>query len=88
MADLPVGRQGARTLILMKRYFLYITRSKSTGRFYTGMTNDLQRRLKQHNRLTSNTLATRKLTDFEIVYKEMQQSRAEARKVESFVTKL
>jgi putative endonuclease len=30
-------------------YFTYILQSQSTGRYYCGSTNDLERRLRQHN---------------------------------------
>ncbi|MBN1900277.1 GIY-YIG nuclease family protein [Candidatus Sumerlaeota bacterium] len=30
-------------------YFTYILQSQSTGRYYCGSTNDLNRRVKQHN---------------------------------------
>lgn len=31
-------------------YFVYILQSEEDGRFYVGMTGDVERRLKEHNR--------------------------------------
>ncbi len=65
-------------------YWVYIIRSKSSGKYYTGITDNLERRLKQHNRVNSKSIGTRKYTDFEYVYTEKYENRLEARKREKF----
>ena len=44
---LPAGRQGSAVFYLM--YYIYILKSKIDHQFYTGLTNDLNRRIKEHN---------------------------------------
>lgn len=67
------------------KYYVYVIKSRSTGKFYTGMTNDLQRRISEHNRSKSNTIVTKYLTDFELVYSEEVDSREIARKREKYL---
>jgi putative endonuclease len=66
-------------------YFAYIIRSAGTKRYYTGITSDINRRLKQHNQKLCNTQSTRNLTDFELVFCQVVESRIEARKLEKFL---
>ena len=81
MVDLPAGRQGASFM----SYFVYIIRSSGTGKFYTGITNDLNRRLHEHNKRKSNTVVSKYLTDFEYVYTEKVTNRIVARKIEKYL---
>ena len=61
-------------------YFVYILYSKSKNRYYVGHTNDLQRRLIEHNSgLTKSTKAHR---PWKIVYTENLVSKSEAYKRE------
>ena len=48
--------------------FLYILQSQSTQRFYIGSTNDLARRLSEHER--GHSLATRGRGPWKLVYQE------------------
>ena len=48
--------------------FVYILQSESTGTFYIGSTNDLQRRLSEHAR--SHSLATRGRGPWTLVHEE------------------
>jgi len=66
-------------------YYVYIIQSRSTNKFYTRITNDLKRRLKEHNKVKSNTNVSRNLTDFEYIYTEQFASRTEARKKEIYL---
>lgn len=66
-------------------YFVYIIRSLSTNKYYTGFTSDINRRLKQHNQRLCNTHFTKNLTDFELVFCQIVESRTEARKLEKFL---
>ena len=66
-------------------YFVYIIQSKSTGKYYTGITNDLNRRLSEHNKTKSNTIVSKNLTDFEFIYSEKVSNRIQARKREKYL---
>ena len=59
---------------------LYILQSESTGRFYVGSTNDLARRLDEHQR--GHSLATRARGPWKLVYQESFESLPEARRRE------
>ncbi len=56
------------TRITMSEGTLYILQSKETGKFYTGSTSDLERRLRDHKR--GNTKTTRIHKPWFLVYKE------------------
>ena len=49
-------------------YFVYILKSKKTGRFYVGYTSNLVTRLEKHN--AGGTISTRSGRPWEIVYYE------------------
>ena len=64
-------------------YTLYILYSKSLERYYTGYTNDLTRRLEEHNRIKG------KFTDvgipWNLVHKESFSTKKEAMAREKFI---
>jgi putative endonuclease len=62
---------------------VYVLKSLVNNRFYTGSTNDLERRLEEHNRGKSKY--TRLTRPFVLVYKEEYHSRVEARRRERFL---
>lgn len=57
--------------------FVYILQNVSTGRFYIGSTNDIERRLVEHQK--GKTRTTRVLGTYTLVYKEQYDSIDEAR---------
>lgn len=59
---------------------VYILRSQRNGRYYTGSTNDLARRLGEHERHASTY--TRYAGPFDLVYEEQQPDRSSARRRE------
>jgi len=59
---------------------VYILRSGTTGRFYIGSTNDVQRRVEEH--LRGHSLATRGRGPWELVYQETFELLADARRRE------
>ena len=63
-------------------YFAYVLRSIKNGRFYYGSTNNLERRLKEHN--SGESKYTRHTRPFELVYFEEFEILKEARKREMF----
>jgi len=66
-------------------YFVYIIYSKSKNIYYTGLTSNIDRRIKEHNQHLSNTLTTKNVTDFELVFCQITRNRVEARKLEKFL---
>jgi len=66
-------------------YFVYIIHSKSKNIYYTGLTSNIDRRIKEHNQHLSNTLTTKNVTDFELVFCQITRNRVEARKLEKFL---
>jgi len=67
------------------QYYVYIIRSKSTGKFYTGLTNDIIRRVAEHNGHYSSTKTTKKIADFELLFVQVCQNRDLARKLEKYL---
>ena len=64
-------------------YYVYILRSKSSGRFYTGHTTHLQQRLEQHNH--GITPSTKNRGPWELVHQEEFVTRSEAMRREKFL---
>jgi putative endonuclease len=61
----------------------YVLRSRKDGRLYTGSTNDLQRRLQEHDR--GKNVYARNAGPFDLVYREECPSRLEARRRERYL---
>ena len=64
---------------------VYILQSESSGRFYIGSTNDLERRLSEHRR--AHSLATRGRGPWKLVHTEEFFSLTEARRRELEIKK-
>lgn len=67
---------------VVKKYFVYIIKSKKYGRTYTGYTSDLTGRLKRHNQ--GRVFSTKAYVPYELIYFEVFQDKTEARKREIF----
>ena len=65
------------------KFYLYILKSLKDGNFYTGMTSDLEKRLKQHN--AGKTPSTKPRRPFVLIYSEEFSSREDARKREIYL---
>ena len=63
-------------------YFVYILKSLTNDRLNTGSTNNLERRLYEHN--LGKSKYTRLTKPFKLVYKEEYKTRVEAYKRELF----
>jgi len=61
-------------------YYVYILKSKKDGMLYIGSTNNLERRLSEHN--AGLIFSTKHRIPFEIIYYEAYKSEKEARKRE------
>lgn len=63
-------------------HYVYILQSIKDGNFYTGCTNDLKRRLKEHNEGRSFSTAPRR--PFKLIYYEAHCNRVDAEERERF----
>lgn len=82
-----LGRKSRRgrirqNLNKMRKGYVYVLLSKKDGRTYTGSTDNLERRIKEHNRGKSK--ATRNRRPLNLIYAEEFESLAEARAREKF----
>ena len=66
-------------------FVTYVIYSRELNRYYTGNSNDLERRLKEHN--SGRNSATRGGFPWEIVFSEQFQSREEAVQLEFQIKK-
>ncbi len=64
-------------------WYVYVLRSLKNGRLYSGSTNDLERRLGEHE--SDHSPYTRHAGPFELIYSERCETRLEARQRESFL---
>ena len=64
-------------------YFVYVLHSQSYKRNYTGLTKDINLRLKQHN-LKQNK-STKAYVPWVLIYSERFETRVEARKKEKYL---
>jgi len=84
----PACRQAGRSLdmiLLMNGFYVYIVRSVSTGKYYTGMTSNIDRRVKEHNQHLSNVMTTRNNNDYSIIFCSWFDNRDIARSVEKYL---
>ena len=63
-------------------YYSYILKSLKDGKYYYGMTNNIEERLKFHN--SGRVLSTKSRRPFIIHYRECYETRVEARTREAF----
>ncbi len=66
---------------------MYILRSAQSGKFYTGQTNDLDRRMQEHNDPLHNAhkYTTRNAGPWELLHSEEYATRPEAMKREKWL---
>jgi len=64
-------------------FYLYILKSRSSGRYYIGCTSDLNKRLSQHNH--GGTKSTKPYRPWFLIYSESFENRSEAMKREWFL---
>jgi len=80
----PACRQaGSACLTNAMIYYVYIIQSEKDKGFYTGLTTDVGRRLKEHDK--SDTKTTRSKKPWKLVYFEKFENRTEARKREKYL---
>lgn len=66
-------------------YFTYILLSKKDNKYYTGITNNIEERLKKHNHGYKATMSTLKRGPFELVFVQICKDRVEARILEKYL---
>jgi putative endonuclease len=68
-------------------FFVYILRSAQSGKFYTRQTNDLDRRMQEHNDPLHNDrkYTTRNTGPWELLHREVYATRSEAMKRETWL---
>ena len=67
----------------MHMYYVYVLKSQTTGKIYKGLTEDLKRRLLEHNSGKSNFTKSGK--PWKLVYYEAFTSKKDARREELFL---
>ena len=67
-------------LLLCSMYYVYVLKSKVDGTTYIGYTEDVEKRLKEHN--SGGTKSIKHKIPLELVYTEEYESKTEARKRE------
>lgn len=63
-------------------FTVYILKDKTTGRYYIGSTNDLPRRLSEHNRHHTKSTA---YGNWDLIYTEDYSTNLEARRREKLI---
>ena len=66
-------------------YYLYVLKSKADGKLYTGSTNDLRRRLSEHNE--GKVTSTKHRRPFSLRYYEAYANEKDARQRECSLKK-
>jgi putative endonuclease len=64
-------------------HFVYVLRSQAFNRFYVGMTEDIERRIGEHN--NGKAKSTKFYAPWNLVFVEKFETRAEARRREKFL---
>ncbi len=57
-------------------YYVYILKSERDGKLYTGRTEDLKRRIKEH--LSGKSIATKKMLPLELIFYEAFKSKKDS----------
>ena len=63
-------------------YFVYVLKSKKDSKLYYGFTDNLERRVREHN--NGKVLSTKSRTPFELVYSEVVENIEKARRREKY----
>lgn len=66
-------------------YYVYLLISEKDERFYTGITNNIERRLNQHNIGYSSTRSTKNRGPFKLVFAQECKDRLAARDLEKYL---
>ncbi len=64
-------------------YYVYVLRSEKNGSSYTGITNDVNKRVEQHNK--GYTFSTKNKVPLKLIHQEKFDSRIKARTREKYL---
>lgn len=64
-------------------YIVYVLQSQNDGRLYKGFTDNLERRINEHN--SGKTKSTKAFLPWKLVYQEAVSNREKARKREKYL---
>lgn len=64
-------------------YYVYLLQSKSDGKIYTGYTNNLKRRVKQH--ISQEVHTTHRMKNIELIYYEAFTNKQDAKERERYL---
>ncbi len=64
-------------------YYIYILKSEKDGKYYTGYSSDLRKRLKDHQ--SGNVESTKNRRPLELIYYEAYKEKAQALRREKFL---
>ena len=70
-------------MISNEMFFVYVIRSEKDGRFYVGLTSDVEQRVIQHNK--GMTFSTKGFRPWKLFFFEEFETREEARKREVYL---
>ena len=68
-------------------FYIYVLYSKTADKYYIGQTDDVQRRLLEHNTVIKNSFTSRYRPWILKASFEVSESRGEARRIESYLKK-
>lgn len=83
MADLPAGRTGIYDYLLQMNYYVYALRSLNRNYIYVGITNNVTRRVQEHN--SGQVRTTKPYSPFKIIYFKATNNRPTARHYEKYL---
>ncbi len=66
-------------------FFVYLRKCQTSGTFYTGQTDNLERRLLEHNNTSKGKKYTSKKGPWKLIYSEEYDTRAKAMQREKFL---
>lgn len=70
-------------MVAVNMYYVYLLRSKLNGKIYTGYTNDLKQRIKDHFQGKVHT--TLRMKELELIYYEAFKDKRDALERESYL---
>jgi putative endonuclease len=79
--EIPACRQ-AGDIKFQIMYYVYVLYSEKFNRYYTGFTENIERRLTEHN--TDKTKSTRSYKPWKLIFSEECKTRLEARNREKY----
>jgi len=72
----PTGPSGMAAVLNDTRFYVYVLRSQRDGKLYTGVTSDLDRRIREHNAGKTKSLRGRR--PLVLAYWEQHPTKAQA----------